>query len=268
VNRPSGAHPEAVRFVAGRARLAQARPSVLFGALAVRAGLLRAYVAWPAAASPLFLLPAGDTRVAAWVRRTFEPWAERRVSAVTWNALRAGTLVLPRSPGLAVAAAERGLGRPLRRPAIGCVSASGHPHSKLLCFVFEADEPEPVAVVKGIPSRGEGARLVRESERVQEVRARLIDAPDAVRGLPPAPLWSGSVADDELTLEPVDDLAAATGVEDREAALDWLASLQRATSRGAGEPWGGDSELAVLRDWISFAWARLRPASLLAVLRR
>jgi hypothetical protein len=248
------------RFVAERARVLRRRPAVLAAGLAGRVGLLDAYTAWPDAETPLQMLPAGDRRICEWVRATFEPWADHRLDHATWNALRARSVVLPRSPGRAALAAETALGRPLDRPAIGCVSASGHVQSKLLSFVFERDASEPAVVVKGVPEAGEGPRVVAETKLVEQIRERVAADAVVVAGLPLAPLWTGAVEGEELVVDPVDALAGATGDEDRTAALAWLASFQTA---GAAEskPWGAEREMAELEEAVSFAWGAARAGS-------
>jgi Phosphotransferase enzyme family len=256
----SGERPAAApeRFVAGRSRIVGRRPAVLAAGLIGRLGALDAYTAWPDAATPLQLLPAGDARVCEWIRATFEPWADRRLGHATWNVLRAGSVVLARSPGLAVAAAETALGRPLDRPAVGCVSASGHAQSKLLCFVFEGDAARPEIVVKGVPEPGEGPRLVAETRLVERIRERVAADREVVAGMPPAPLWIGAVGAEELVVEPVDPLAVATGEEDGGAALEWLARFQAATSE-EDAAWGSDAELSEMTEAVAFAWGEARP---------
>lgn len=225
-----------------------------------RLGAVDAYTAWPDAATPLQLLPAGDERACEWVRATFEWWSEKRVSHATWNVLRATSAILAQSPGIAHEAAERALGRPLDRPVIACVSASGHPQSKLLCFVFEDDATEPSAVVKGVPEQGEGPRLVAETRLLETIRQRVEASAEVVAGLPPAPLWIGDVGGEEMVVERVDDLAAATGEQDRDASLAWLAAFQAASTTEA-TPWGQDDEAREMADAVDFAWGEASPES-------
>jgi hypothetical protein len=240
-----------LRFVAGEWRVEQRRAIVALRGLAGRVGGSRAYLAWPDAREPRQIVPAGRPAVAAWIRRTFEPEARRRPDAATWSALRSRSLVVARGPGSALIAAEQALGRPLAGPVLGCVSDSGHPLGKLLCFVFEENELEPALVVKGIPRPGEGERLLAESRFVESMRERL---PGQVAdALPLAPVWNGRVAADDFVVEPPDLLAVATGLEDRGAALGWLRRFQEET---AHERWGTEADLAAAGEMLDYAAAQ------------
>ncbi len=149
------------------------RPAATLRAIGARLRHSNAYLAWSDADTPRQIVPTARPDVARWVRRTFEPWARRKLDAATWGALRAGSFVVGEGPGLAQLGAEEALGRSLDGAVLGCVSASGHVQAKLLCFVFERGEREPSVVVKGIPLEGEGSRLLAEARVVAEVRKRL-----------------------------------------------------------------------------------------------
>ena len=82
--------------------------------------------------------------------------------------------------------------------------------------------------------------------------------PGVVAGMPLAPLWIGTVEADELVVDPVDPLAAATGEEDRDAALRWLGAFQRAGT-AESRAWGGDEERAEMDEAVSFAWGEAVP---------
>jgi hypothetical protein len=245
-----------LRFVARNGRVVGRRGAVLLRGMAGRLRLRDGYLAWPNAAEPRQIVPAHRPEVAAWIRRTFEPWAARKLDAATWSVLRSRSLVVAGDRGSALLAAEQALGRPLESAVLGCVSDSGHTQAKLLCFVFESGRTEPSAVAKGIPARGQGARLLDEVSVIRSVRERLAGAPEAA-ALPPEPLWTGEVAGDEIVVERPDPLAASTGHEDREAALRWLRGFHAGTAGDAD--WGAEAELAERDDMIAFAWAQADP---------
>ena len=223
------------------------------------AGRLRlrdGYLAWPDAQEPRQIVPVNRPEVAAWIRRTFEPWASRKLDAATWSLLRSRSLVVAGEPGSALLAAEEALGRALDSAVLGCVSDSGHVQAKLLCFVFERGRAEPSVVAKGIPAQGQGARLLGEAAVIGSIRERLAGAPEAA-ALPPEPLWTGRVAGDELVVERPDPLAAGTGNEDRDAALRWLRGFHAGTVGDA--VWGSGAELDERNDMLAFAWAQADP---------
>ncbi|MET0615671.1 MAG: phosphotransferase [Thermoleophilaceae bacterium] len=238
-----------LRFVTRGWRRVDGRPAATRRAIGARLRHSNAYLAWSDADTPRQIVPTARPDVARWVRRTFEPWARRKLDAATWSALRAGSLVVGEGPGLAQLGAEEALGRSLDGAVLGCVSASGHVQAKLLCFVFERGEREPSVVVKGIPLEGEGSRLLAEASAVAAIRKLLSGATAAA--LPPEPVWAGDVGGhDVVVVEPVDPLAGATGHEDRDAALGWLARLQDET---AHDEWGTDADLASLDEVLEFA---------------
>jgi hypothetical protein len=245
-----------LRFVARNGRILERRGAVLLRGMAARLRVLDGYLAWPDASAPRQIVPAGRPEVAAWIRRTFEPQAARKLDAATWSVLRSRALVVAGDPGSALLAAEEALGRPLESAVLGCVSDSGHVQAKLLCFVFERGRTEPSVVAKGIPARGQGARLLEEISVTRALRERLGDAPVAA-GLPPEPLWTGRVAGDEMAVEAADPLAAATGREDREAALRWLRGFHAGTA--GDEAWGTEAELAGCDEMLAFAWEQADP---------
>lgn len=263
---PADAGSSPLRFVAPNGRLVQRRVGVLLGAAAARAGRRNAYLAWPDADEPQQIVPAARPEVAAWMRRTFEPSVRRRLDAATWSMLRSRSLIFAPEAGSAVAAAEHALGRPLEGPVLGCVSASGHTLGKLLCFVFERGRSEPTVVVKGIPRRSEGARLVAECATIEAIRARLAGAPRVAAALPPAPLWQGRLGGDHLVVEAPDPLAAATGQEDRHAALGWLRAFHEGSA--GVERWGGADDQAALTEVLEFGWAQADPDHRAAALSR
>lgn len=232
------------------------RGAVLVRGMAGRLRLAGGYLAWPDAGEPRQIVPANRPEVAAWIRRTFEPWAGRKLDAATWSVLRSRSLVVAGDRGSALLAAEQALGRPLESAVLGCVSDSGHVQAKLLCFVFERGRTEPSVVGKGIPARGQGARLLDEVSVIRSIRERLAGSPEAA-ALPPEPLWAGQVAGDEIVVELPDPLAASTGREDREAALGWLRGFHTRTAGDAA--WGTEAELAERDEMLAFAWAQADP---------
>lgn len=237
-----------LRFVASRWRVVERRPAVLLRGTAARLRGRDAYLAWPDAREPRQIVPVARPEVAAWVRRTFEPWAQRKLDPVTWSTLRSRSLVFVEGPGAACAAAEQALGHALDGAALGCVSDSGHVLAKLLCFVFERGATEPTVVAKAIPKASEGERLLEEVRAVASMRERL--SPEPAAALPLEPLWTGRIGADRVVVEPPDDLAAATGLEDRELALGWLRRFHEETAEGE---WGGETDLAAVDEMLDFA---------------
>lgn len=255
----------AVRLVARRGRLLTTQPAVLAAAMLARARLLEAYTLWPTAGAPALIVPAGDAQVAAWMRQTFEPELRRPFGAATWNAVRAGALLMPGSDGAAHQAAGLALG-PCAQRRIACYSVTGTSLSKLICFVFEPRDAAPKAAVKLMPEKGEGARLRGEIEYVEALRRRLGDAPEVTSALPVQPRYTGEVGGEYAVVEPVDPMAPHTGHECRGAALRWLAAFQAVTT--AGSPLWGSDDLARASEVASYAWARARPGAREAVCGR
>ena len=231
---------------------------VIAGLLA-RSGVLRGYALWPRAEEPLIGVDLGHPPAAAWLRATFEAdsRAPKTPSAATWNALRARGFVIGGPSRLAIAAAERGLERTLRRPRLGIYSPTGTSLSKTTCFVFEHGQAAPTVVVKAMPERRYGERLSHETKLAEALRARL--SPQAASALPLAPLWAGSMDGDYVVVQPLDPLAASTGRASREAALRWLRTFQEETTTGM-QQWGASESRSALED-VAYAWSRVRPAS-------
>ncbi len=83
-----------LRFVARNGRVVGRRGAVLLRGVAGRMRLAGGYLAWPDAGEPRQIVPANRPEVAAWIRRTFEPWAARKLDAATWSVLRSRSLVV------------------------------------------------------------------------------------------------------------------------------------------------------------------------------
>lgn len=257
----------AIRFVARRGRVAQRRPAVLAAGLAARAGALDAHTVWPDASRPAFMVGAGHRQAARWMSRTFEPEARRaaRLAPATWNVLRARALVVPRAQGLAVAAAEHALNRPLRRPRVATFSPSGAPLTKTTCFVFEGAAADPTVVVKGMGDATQQHRLRSEVEVVERLRARL--GKDPIAGaLPLKPLYAGDLGGEYVVVQGLDPLAQWTGRGGPEPAMRWLRGFHERTTDELAPVGAADVEEAVRT--VARAWSFARPQRADAVAER
>jgi len=244
----------ALRIVAGRRRLATARPAVLVGGLVARTGLVRAYTVWPSAAAPMLIVGASDTAVARWMNQTFGLGPRRRLAtdAATWNVLRAGALLMGDEPPHVRPAVERALGRRVLDLRVGFYGTGG-PHPKLHCFMFEDGAAEPLAVVKVMAVPGESGHLERETARVEVARERLAGTA-AAEALPLEPIWSGPCEGDFVVVEPVDPLATHTGHAELETAMRWLREFAEGTA--TGERAWSEADDDELTEMASDAWRR------------
>jgi hypothetical protein len=251
--------PLARRLAVEGGHLLRWRPAVVVVGLFARLARLRAYALWPDISQPLLIMDVGSPRACAWLSATFRfgEGTRRRPSPATWNALRGRGLLVGGPSRLVIEAAERALGRQPKRPRLSLYSPSGAADSKGTCFVFEPGRREPTVVVKAMSDPRFAARLRREIESVEALRAKLAGIADVVDALPLPPLYAGEVGGDYVVAQGLDPLAQATGREDRPAALAWLRAFQRATTKDE-MAWGPDDderELAFVRD----AWRRVRP---------
>jgi hypothetical protein len=259
-------HRPGLRLLVERGHLLRVRPLVGLLGLLARGGLFRAYALWPRADEPLIAVDLRHPPAAAWLRATFEPdaGAPGLFSAATWNALRAGALLVGQPSRLTLEAAEDGLGRALLRPRLCTYSPTGKSLSKTTCFVFERDGAAPSVVVKAMPERRHAERLRHEVELVEIVRTRLSSVPALALPLPP--LWTWELDGDYVVVQPVDPLAADTGRATRPAALRWLSAFQADTT-GRIQEWGADDSRRACEE-VRYAWRRARPESEPAVSAR
>jgi hypothetical protein len=245
----------ALRLLTDRGRRTARRPAAVPAALAGRVLRLRAYTVWPSAEHPQFAVDVASRAAAGWLRTTFEPDASTRggLDAATWNALRTRAL-LTGPPSRLVVAALAAAGRTAAGARLALYSPTGQSNSKIGCFTFPRGSDRPDVLVKTMPERRFADRLRHETEVVEAVRRRMRGGEAAA--LPLAPLHAGIVAGDYVVVQPVDELAVATGSVSDAAALDWLRAFQAATTR-ARTPWTSadtDRELALVR----YAWEQAR----------
>jgi hypothetical protein len=237
------------------------------GALAGRFVGTRTYTIWPSVTRPQFAVDIAHPAAAVWLRETFEPDARsiRFADAATWSALRTRGLLYGR-PGRTLTDVLSGAGHAVGGVRLALYSPSGGITSKITCFAFACDRPEPDLVVKAMPERRFMERLRHETEIVEVIRRRL-GAADAADALPLPPVFAGTVAGEYVVAQPVDPLAAATGATGGSGlALDWLRAFQAGTSLGRA-PWSAvdsEAELAAVRD----AWRRARPGVAVEVTAR
>ena len=135
---------------------------------------------------PQFATDVGTPATAAWLRDTFEPDARARrfPDPATWSALR-----------------TRGL---LWGPPSRLVT-------KIACFTFPRGSEEPDLVVKAMPERRFTERLRHEIEAVEAIRRRVPAGGPVAAARPLAPPVADTVAGDDVVVQRLDPLAAATG---------------------------------------------------------
>lgn len=256
------------RLLGRSVRVRRRRPAVLAEALFDRLAGGGALTVWPGLDRPEAIAPTGDRAVATWLAATFGHGRPRvrGLDPGTWSALRSRAIACPRGKSIVLTAAEQALEKPLPGARVACVSATGSPLGKLLCFVFEAGADAPAIVVKAIPQPGHGGRLRGETALVEQLRERLRHAPEVAAALPLPPLLSAEVEGEGVVVEPVDPLAASTGEAGREAALAWLAAFARETTVRE-QPWSA-FESRPARDAVAYAWRLARPHVLERVLER
>jgi hypothetical protein len=257
----------ALRLLADRGRRTARRVPAVAGALAGRLAGPRTYAIWPSIARPHFAVDVAHPPAAAWLRATFEPDARsvRFADAATWSALRTRGLLYGR-PGRTLSDVLAGTGHAVGGIRLALYSPSGGINSKITCFAFACDRPEPDLVIKAMPDRRFMERLRHETEIVEAIRRRL-GAAGAAGALPLPPLFAGTVAGEYVVAQPVDPLARATGATGEfDLPFDWLRAFQAGTSPGR-TPWSAvdtEAELAAVRD----AWQRARPEAAEAVTAR
>ena len=250
-HRAGGPHGPALRLLAARGRVVTSRRRILAAAAAARRGG-RAYTLWPDAGAPMIAADVAYPPAAEWLRATMVPTLRRLPDAAGWMALRAGAVLVPREPGLALEVAARvaPAGGPVLRVAM--YSPSGQAVSKVVCFVFGEGEHEPRLVVKAIADPRFGWRLHDESAALEGVRARVAHDAAVAAALPPAPSFARQVRGDVVVAEPFDPLGTATGSGVRGPAMGWLRAFQAASATGA-RPWSDDEQAEVLRG-VREAW--------------
>jgi Phosphotransferase enzyme family len=164
-------------------------------------------------------------------------------------------------------AVERATGRDMAGLKLALYSVAGQSHSKAACFVFEQGGEEPALVVKAMPDASYADRLRHETEMIETFRRRLGLGSPAAEGLPLRPLFAGTAAADFVEVQPVDPLAAGTGLlSDTADAVAWLRTFQEGTTTEV-RPWDHvDTEAAM--DAVRYAWQRGRPESANRVIAR
>jgi hypothetical protein len=266
VEPPHAADRPLVRFVGRSAVVIHSRRRIVLTALARRSRAPgRSFTVWPDLAAPVQIVPVERPDLASWATATFEPWRRRPGwTAFLWGVLRARALLTVTEPGPLVPFAESVLGRSPGSMDAVFVSTTGGRASKLLCFVFDAGVPSPAAVAKVVPDRRYADGLLREARVLAELRSPSELPDDVAAALPPAPIATELLDRDFVVVEPADELAAATGSEDRAAALGWLERFHEATASEI-RPWDED-DTARLVAHVRYAWERERPEQLAAVL--
>ena len=233
------------------------RPAVVAAGLIARLAGRSAYTLWPSADRPLAVVDVGYPPAAEWLQRFGFKRTRRLPDAATWSALRARVLVAGPPSGLALAAAERALGRPAREPRLALHSGTGETYLKVNCFLFERGAREPALVIKMMPDASFAPRLHFETEVVEVLRAALGEQhPEMTETLPLAPLFAGDVAGDYLVVQALDPLAEGQRPS-REQAAGWLRSFQAATASGS-RPWDAGDDRRELEP-VADAWRRARP---------
>ncbi len=234
------------------------RPAVLATALAARTGQLHATAIWPSAECPEVAVDPADCDAAGWARRALEPQRRlhRHVSAATWQALRARTVMIVTGRPRALSLTERALRRRLDRPRLVFFS-SGRGRGKIVHFVFERDEPGPVAVLKASADPRASEWLEREVQMLAEVRAALPTEGTVRDALPRPALLAERVDDEFIVVEAADPLGDKTFHADRDRALGWLRDFHCATG-GETRAWSSDDDDAALRV-VRDAWTAHRP---------
>ena len=236
------------RLIVDDARLVGSRPRAVIRGVFVRGALARvgrAHALWPSVDAPTHLVDLNAPEGAEWLRATFETNSRRvPVSAATWNALRARGLLIGVPSGLALEAAQAGLGRPLRGARLHGYSPSASA-SKIMCFAFEEGASVPSVVIRGMADPLDDTALRREVEMVAAMRARVEQVPALRDALPLVPLHHGIVRGDYVVVEAPDPFAPGTGRAGRDASLRWLEIFQQATTTST-DPWtAADGERAL-----------------------
>jgi hypothetical protein len=264
---PGVAWSPALRLLSDRGRRTTRRGAAVGAALAGRVLRWRAYTVWPSVKHPQFAVDVAVPAAAAWLRETFEPEARaRRVpDAATWSALRTRGLVSG-PPSRLVVEALAAAGHAVGGVRLALYSPTGQSNSKIACFAFPRAGEWPEVVIKTMPERRFADRLRHETDAVEAVRARLPSGDAVAAALPLPPLHAGPLAGDFVVVQPVDELASATGSVAAPAALAWLRAFQAGTTsaRTAWDAADSDRELAGVRD----AWGRARPRAVDAATAR
>jgi hypothetical protein len=218
---------------------------------------------------PRIVADLGYPPAAAWLRRTFEPDAQRRrfVGPATWSALRARGLVVGPPSRLIRDAVKRATDRDIAGLRLGLYSVAGVNNSKAACFVFEEGAEEPTLVVKAMPEAAFADRLRHETDVVETFRGLLGPGSAEAEALPLRPLFAGNAAEDFVVVQPVDPMAVGTGLlTDPAAALDWLRGFHEGTTTTI-RPWD-EADISEAMDPVRYAWRRARPAKADAVSSR
>jgi hypothetical protein len=150
---------------------------------------------------------------------------------------------------------------------LGVYSVAGVSNSKAACFVFEEGADEPTLVVKLMPDAAFADRLRHETDVVEMFRGLLGPESAAAEALPLRPLFAGTAAEDFVVVQPVDPMAAGTGLlTEPAAALTWLRDFQEGTTTTV-RPWD-EADTQAAMDPVRYAWQRARPERADAVISR
>ncbi len=239
---PSQRTSPALRLLASNGRLVTRRALVIAIGLAARIGLFRAYALWPTLEEPMLGIEVGRRRPASWARERLDerdgpPGGARRIlakaDAPTWQVLRARALLRGQPPEWLLGVCAQALQRDLRDASIVLRSPTGSTVSKAIIYVFEARAAAPSAVAIAMSDPAQSARLQRETEVVEGIRASLGGRGHIAGALPLQPLFAGSVAatghEEYIAIYPLDPMDQPQGAN-RGRSLEWLGGFQEATS--------------------------------------
>lgn len=138
-------------------------------------------------------------------------------------------------------AAERGVGRVLRDPAVRALAAGARDKAVLLVSEHDA----PVAIVRLIADRWQTEWLTAEAELLAALRRCATGPPRLAEAVPAAPLFSGAVRGERVVVEAYDPVLEHLGEGTAAEHRDLLASLQAQTRRPA-RTWTAEDARAVL----------------------
>ena len=118
-----------------------------------------------------------------------------------------------------------------------------------------------------MPDAAFADRLRHETDVVETFRGLLGPGSAAAEALPLRPLFAGTAAEDFVVVQPVDPMAAGTGLlTEPAAALTWLRDFHEGTTTTV-RPWD-EADTRTAMDPVRYAWRRARPATADAVISR